>query len=770
MEFAGFEIGPNTVKPSRKYTQAISDFPIPKTITDVRSWFGLINQVAYTFSMTETMKPFRDLLKPSNKFHWTDDHQTAFTLSKEKIVAEITQGVEIYDKSKPTCLATDWSKEGIGFWLFQKHCQCPSRDIFCCTTGWRICLVGSRFTHAAEAKYAPIEGEALAVADALEKARHFVLGCDNLTIAVDHKPLLKIFGDRALEQLHNSRLRNLKEKTLKYRFRMVHIPGVKNITSDALSRHPSGTTTPPKMILQDDQQHLHIPSTLMSGLTIESTDTIEECLTEECIANLTATQPITWEQLKEATTSDEQMLLLIDTIEEGFPEHRSTTPVNIRDYHIHRDNLYTVDGVVVYRNRLVIPKALRATCLSALHAAHQGSSMMNAKTEDSIFWPGITAEIQEIRDTCNHCNRMAPSQPSMPPVQPSSPTYPFQSICADYFSHAGHQYLVVVDRYSGWPIVERATSGAVGLATTLRKTFATYGIPDDITTDGGPEFTSTVTKKLLTSWGTLHRLSSVANPHSNCRAEVGVKIIKRLIAGNAGSNGDIDIDSFQKAILQYRNTPDPSTKISPATIVFGRSIKDLIPVLPGKYHPHPYWTQLMLQRERTLDQRHARDHDRWTEHSRPLPPLRVGDRVRVQNQTGNYPNKWDKTGVIVEVKQYHQYNVKMTDTGRVTLRNRKYLRRYERPDTTGHPTEVIPRQPPIPTQPSPPPILQAGEGRQPIPIITPPIHPDTTAEQPAENSKEQTPDTTTLPPKTPITPPPRRSARLKLLKEQQQTY
>jgi len=70
--------------------------------------------------------------------------------------------------------------------------------------------VGSRFTHPAESRYAPIEVEALAVADALDKARHFVLECCDLIIAVDHKPLLKLFGDRSLEDIPNMRLRNLK--------------------------------------------------------------------------------------------------------------------------------------------------------------------------------------------------------------------------------------------------------------------------------------------------------------------------------------------------------------------------------------------------------------------------------------------------------------------------------------------------------------------------------------------------------------------------------
>ena len=143
------------------------------------------------------------------------------------IIEEIEEGVHIFDKSKPMCLATDWSKTGVGFWLFQKNCHCPSIEPFCCHTGWKVTLVGSCFTHAAGLRYALVEGEALAVADALYKARFFVLGCSDLISAVDHKPLLKVFSDRFLKESSNARLRNLKEKTLCYKFRMVHVPGVR---------------------------------------------------------------------------------------------------------------------------------------------------------------------------------------------------------------------------------------------------------------------------------------------------------------------------------------------------------------------------------------------------------------------------------------------------------------------------------------------------------------------------------------------------------------
>ena len=58
------------------------------------------------------------------------------------------------------------------------------------------------------------------MADSLDKARYFELGCEDLTVAVDHKPLLKILGDRSLEDLPNTRLRKLKEKTLRYIFKI----------------------------------------------------------------------------------------------------------------------------------------------------------------------------------------------------------------------------------------------------------------------------------------------------------------------------------------------------------------------------------------------------------------------------------------------------------------------------------------------------------------------------------------------------------------------
>ena len=65
----------------------------------------------------------------------------------------------------------------------------------------------------------------------------------------------------------------------------------------------------------------------------------------------------------------------------------------------------------------------------------------------------------------------------------------------------------------------------------------------------------------------------------------------------------------------------------------------------------------------------------YNSHTQSLPPLQVGETVSVQNQTGNHPLRWDKTGRIVEVHDHGQYVVRMDGSGRCSLRNRRFLRR-----------------------------------------------------------------------------------------------
>ena len=89
--------------------------------------------------------------------------------------------------------------------------------------------------------------------------------------------------------------------------------------------------------------------------------------------------------------------------------------------------------------------------------------------------------------------------------------------------------------------MKRAEGEATGLIKTLRLTFAIYGIPDELSSDGRAEFVSHTTSQFLRQWGVHHRLSSVAFIHSNCR---GHQNCQRLISRNVVKDGAINIDAF----------------------------------------------------------------------------------------------------------------------------------------------------------------------------------------------------------------------------------
>ena len=90
-------------------------------------------------------------------------------------------------------------------------------------------------------------------------------------------------------------------------------------------------------------------------------------------------------------------------------------------------------------------------------------------------------------------------------------------------------------------------------------------------------------------------------------------------------------------------------------------------------HPHPtweiqpthnIWRESLQLREEVLRLRHMRHQEKRSEHTKTLPQLQVGDRVWIQNQTGPHPNKWDRTGIVIKVRQFHQYLIRIDGSGR----------------------------------------------------------------------------------------------------------
>ena len=195
-----------------------------------------------------------------------------------------------------------------------------------------------------------------------------------------------------------------------------------------------------------------------------------------------------------------------------------------------------------------------------------------------------------------------------------------------------------------------------------------------------------------------HRLSSVAYPQSNRRAELAVKSAKRVIYGNADSSGSLDTDKAAQAVLQYRNTPIQGIGLSPAQLLLHRHLRDFVPAQPCLYRPHPEWLKASLHRETLLAKGNAKLIEDYDRTAYTLPPFNFGSYVALQDP---HNRRWNLTSRIIEVLADRRYRIRVDGFGRITLRNRRFLKLIQwRVSGTPIPSALPPTPPPVPKTPN----------------------------------------------------------------------
>ena len=113
--------------------------------------------------------------------------------------------------------------------------------------------------------------------------------------------------------------------------------------------------------------------------------------------------------------------------------------------------------------------------------------------------------------------------------------------------------------------------------------FESYGALEEISSDGGPQFTSTEFQLFLKDWG-VHRTSSAGYTQSNRHGELAVETFKRIIMDNTSSNNVLNNINTARAVLHYHNTPLSEAGLSPAQIVFHRQIRGSFTYKPKALH------------------------------------------------------------------------------------------------------------------------------------------------------------------------------------------
>ena len=231
IEFAGQIVSNNGVPPNPTYLQGIKDFPAPKSVTELRSFLGMVNQLsAYHPEIAKHTSVVQALLKKDTAFLRLEDQQTAFDSLKSNLIS--TLALNHFDSSWNTRLITDTSRlRGLGFVLMQ-HKDDKTKVVQC----------GSRSVSPAEKNYSTLELELTAIVWAVYKCDFFLKGISKFEVVTDHHPLVGIFA-KALSQIDNARITRLREKISDCPSEIRWMAGKDNVIADALSRAPPAMST-----------------------------------------------------------------------------------------------------------------------------------------------------------------------------------------------------------------------------------------------------------------------------------------------------------------------------------------------------------------------------------------------------------------------------------------------------------------------------------------------------------------------------------------------
>ena len=268
-----------------------------------------------------------------------------------------------------------------------------------------------------ESRYATIEKESLACTWACERFRDFLIG-KVFRLSTDHKPLISLLGEKKLDELP-PRIMRFRMRLMRFNFKVEYIPGKDQHTADTLSRSPSENESD-------------------SELTCEV-----ESFVNFVVSNLPASQS-RLEQIKTALNEDPISCALMSYVENGWPEKHCLSDA-MKPYWSVRDDLTIHEGLLLKGTRLYIPTSLRLDILEKIHEGHLGIVKCRERAKQSVFWIGLSKQIEDLVRNCRICAKYTPDQ-AEPLITSKFPNRPsWQTLGIDLFEFKGAQYLLVVE-------------------------------------------------------------------------------------------------------------------------------------------------------------------------------------------------------------------------------------------------------------------------------------------------------------------------------------
>lgn len=591
---------------------AISDLKDPKNKKELQSILGMINFIReYIPQISEITAPLRDLIKKNVVFKWLPSHSKILFEIKKLISSAPTLG--IFDEQKEITIQCDASKNGLGACLMQEG---------------RPIAYASRSLTETEKRYAQIEKELLAIVFSCRKFHFYIYG-RKITLHTDHKPLVSIFA-KDVSEIPSVRLQNMRLKLLRYRLNLIHIPGKLMHIADLLSRSFS-------------EEHVEYEDEKDIKDVIHSVNMSERSKLE----------------VVEGIETDKALHELRKYCIEGWPLNKKSISENVRVYYNSRKEIYTENGLVFYKDRIIVPTSLREKFLKLVHEGHQGVVKSKLRANSLIYWPGIGNEIENLVANCRTCEKFQRSNRKQNMICHEIPERPFQKIGVDICEYASKSYLIMMDYFSKWlEIVPINYKHSSEIINKFKITFATHGIPEEVIADNVP-FSSVELANFAREWKFKITTSSPKYPKSNGLAEKAVHIAKSIIKKSAEDKID-----FYVPLLEYRNTPIPSLGFSPSQILMSRMCRAKIPVNSTLLHP-----KVVKDIKEKLQKNQMKYEKYYNRNAHNRETISPGESVCVQRG-----KIWETAKVLRKSDTPRSYVVRTTND-QVLRRNMTHLRK-----------------------------------------------------------------------------------------------
>ena len=583
VEYLGHRVDAEGIHTAEGKKIAILQAPQPQNLQQLRSFLGLLNYYGkFVPNLATLLQPLHRLLRHEVKWKWDTMCTRTFEAAKQALSS--SRVLVHYNPKYPLVLAGDASAYGLGAVISHRFPDGTERPI----------AFASRTLSPAERNYAQLEKEAASLVFGIKKFHQYLYG-RRFTLLTDHKPLMAILGPKkGVPSLAAARLQRWAILLSAYTYDMEFKPTAAHGNADGLSRLP-----------------------LPSELQETEADTIFN------IASV---------QVRQATRSDPILSKVLEYTKNGWPRQ---VPKTLEPFHNRQAELTVEGDCILWGIRVVVPEKLQSAVLRELHSSHSGMSRMKSLACSFAWWPNIDKNIEQLVKGCHPCLSIRHA-PAVAPLYPWAwPPKPWQRIHIDMAGpFQGTTYLVIVDAHSKWPEVYdmRSNTTSQNTITLLRHVFATFGLPLQLVSDNGPQFTSAEFTEFLQGNGVKHIRCAPYHPSSNGLAERFIRTFKQAMKAGAqcGVSPQKRLDNF---LLRYRSTSHATTQRTPASLFLGRDLRTRLSLLKPVCED-----SVALQQD--VQTRHHNQHAKARK-------FEVGDRVMAQNFGAG--SKW-MPGVIVQKK------------------------------------------------------------------------------------------------------------------------